>query len=285
MSTKDRSPRAKRSAGDWFVYMLRCRDGSLYTGITTDVSRRCTQHNAGTASKYTRSRLPARLVYEEAHRDQSSALKREAAIKAMPRREKLSLIRKRRKPLKRVSGMIIRISQAIRAKIKAGPLEVLPLNEIPLADWSAQVFVVRRKQYVLLSNTKTLLSTVMRGDALTNESVFVDRALSSIRALIEAEGQMVVYERGIAPGTTSVRFAKSLDRRVTGSMNELVQHATAWLEEDKPSLGEVVDRLNDVLLSMLAPSKSSPYGTPRDAFKMLGKRPEGGESEQKRTGN
>jgi predicted GIY-YIG superfamily endonuclease len=80
----------------WFVYILRCRDGSLYTGITKDVIRRCQQHNAGTASKYTRSRLPVRLAHQEVHTDQTSALKRELAIKAMTRRGKLALIRQRK---------------------------------------------------------------------------------------------------------------------------------------------------------------------------------------------
>jgi predicted GIY-YIG superfamily endonuclease len=77
----------------WFVYILRCADGSLYTGITEDVKRRCEQHNNGTASRYTRSRLPTKLVWQEAHPSCSSALKREAAIKAMTRREKVALIR------------------------------------------------------------------------------------------------------------------------------------------------------------------------------------------------
>ena len=251
------------------MYILRCRDGSLYTGITTDVSRRSKQHNAGTASKYTRSRLPVRVVYEEAHGDQSLALKREAAIKAMTRREKLSLLRKQQKPLKRVDAMIFRISQAIQAKIKAGPLHALPLNELPLADWSAQVFVVARKQYVLLSNTKTLFSTVMRDEGIKDESTFVERALRGIRTLLEAEGQMNAYERSIAPATSTVRFAKSLDRRVTGSMNELVHHATACLEEGELSKCDAELGLNDVLLSMLARSKSIGYGTPREALNEL----------------
>jgi predicted GIY-YIG superfamily endonuclease len=81
-------------AGDtWIVYMLRCADGSLYTGITMDVNRRCRQHNAGTASRYTRSRRPTCLVYQEAQPSRSLALKREAAIKALSRREKMGLIR------------------------------------------------------------------------------------------------------------------------------------------------------------------------------------------------
>jgi predicted GIY-YIG superfamily endonuclease len=83
---------AKRSTGTWFVYILRCADGTLYTGITTDLARRTEQHNAGTASRYTRSRCPVKLVYQEPQRSQSLALKREAAIKRLTRRQKLALI-------------------------------------------------------------------------------------------------------------------------------------------------------------------------------------------------
>ena len=89
----DAERKADSSAGTWFVYILRCADDSLYTGITTDVSRRCEQHNAGTASRYTRSRLPVSVAYQETQATQGLALKREAAIKAMSRREKESLVR------------------------------------------------------------------------------------------------------------------------------------------------------------------------------------------------
>ena len=77
----------------WYVYVLRCADGSLYTGATTDLGRRHARHEAGTASRYTRTRRPTRLVYWEAHPDRGAALRREAAIKALPRSEKLALIR------------------------------------------------------------------------------------------------------------------------------------------------------------------------------------------------
>ena len=97
MPTKDRKPRPKPLGDPWIVYILRCADGSLYTGISKDVKRRCQQHNAGTASRYTRSRRPTKLVWHEAQPSQSSALKREAAIKAMTRKEKLAMIRLRKK--------------------------------------------------------------------------------------------------------------------------------------------------------------------------------------------
>jgi UV DNA damage endonuclease len=82
-----------RELRTWFVYLLRCADGSLYTGITNDVPRRFKQHNAGTASRYTRSRLPVVLVYQEAQASRSHALKRELAIKGLSRQEKESMIR------------------------------------------------------------------------------------------------------------------------------------------------------------------------------------------------
>lgn len=76
----------------WFVYMLRCADGSLYTGVTNDLARRFGQHNRGVASRYTRSRLPAVLVYQEAQASRRLALQRELAIKGLSRVQKESLI-------------------------------------------------------------------------------------------------------------------------------------------------------------------------------------------------
>ena len=82
----------KQLAEQWIVYILRCADGSLYTGITNDLERRVEQHNAGTASRYTRSRLPVALEYQEEQPNQSMALKRELAIKALSRKAKEALI-------------------------------------------------------------------------------------------------------------------------------------------------------------------------------------------------
>ena len=76
----------------WFVYILRCGDGSLYTGYTDDVARRLAVHQSGKGAKYTRSRLPVTLSYQEELPDKSAALRREAAIKKLTRGEKLRLI-------------------------------------------------------------------------------------------------------------------------------------------------------------------------------------------------
>ena len=76
----------------YYVYMLRCGDGSLYTGSTGDVSRRVKVHQSGKGAKYTRSHLPVEVVYREALPDRSAALRREYAIKRLSRAEKLDLI-------------------------------------------------------------------------------------------------------------------------------------------------------------------------------------------------
>ncbi|MGH7547176.1 MAG: GIY-YIG nuclease family protein [Gemmatimonadales bacterium] len=76
--------------------MLRCGDGSLYTGITNDLPKRLVRHRAGTASAYTRSRLPVRLVYQDPQPTRSAALKREAALRRLPRMSKLALVRRAR---------------------------------------------------------------------------------------------------------------------------------------------------------------------------------------------
>ena len=72
----------------WYLYILRCGDGSLYTGITTDVEGRLSQHRSGKGAKYTRGRGPLEVVYTEECEDHSAALKRELAVKALPREEK-----------------------------------------------------------------------------------------------------------------------------------------------------------------------------------------------------
>lgn len=76
---------------EWIVYILRCNDDTLYTGITNDLQARVLMHNTGKGAKYTRGRGPVTLVYQEKCESHSHALRREYEIKQMSRREKLSL--------------------------------------------------------------------------------------------------------------------------------------------------------------------------------------------------
>ena len=76
----------------YFAYIIRCADGTLYTGYTDDIVRREAVHNSGRGAKYTRSRLPVKMVYHESFATRSEAMKRECAIKRLSREQKLKLI-------------------------------------------------------------------------------------------------------------------------------------------------------------------------------------------------
>jgi hypothetical protein len=163
--------------------------------------------------------------------------------------------------------MIFRLSQKLNNKIKVGTLAALPLHDNPLADWSAHLFVADRAQYILLSNTQSLYSTVMFGKGITNDSAFIERALSNIREFMEEDGAKAAYERFIAPASASVRFAKALNPSVTGSMNDMTKHAAYWLASDVSPF-EIGTRLKEIPMSALK-NGGSAYGFPRDVFKAL----------------
>jgi hypothetical protein len=164
--------------------------------------------------------------------------------------------------------MIFRLSQKLNTKIKGGPLPALPLDDNPLADWSANLFLADRTQYILLSNTKSLISTVMFGKGISNDSDFLVRALSSIREFMEDEGQGAAFERFIAPASATVRFAKALNRSVTGSMNDMTKHAAYWLTAGDVAPSEIGSRLKEIPMSALKHDRST-HGFPRDAFEEM----------------
>lgn len=92
LEQKTAKGRGRKKAQPWFVYILECADGTLYTGITNDLQRRFDEHNTGRGARYTRSRTPVELRYTEQCRDRSAALIREARIKALGRPAKEKLI-------------------------------------------------------------------------------------------------------------------------------------------------------------------------------------------------
>jgi hypothetical protein len=165
--------------------------------------------------------------------------------------------------------VILRLSQNVSAKIKAGKLSELPLDENPYADGSCNLFTTDRTQYIIVSNTKSLLSAVMYGRGITDVSHFVKRVLITIQEFTDEDGLPSVYQQFIAPTSGTVAFAKALNRSVTGSMNDLIKFAKHWLVEEEISLYDLRIRLNDTLLSALATDRSPRYGRPSEAFRML----------------
>ena len=165
--------------------------------------------------------------------------------------------------------MIIRLSQKLCTKIKAGTLPVRPMNENLWADWSAHLFEVKRTQYILLSNTSSFYSTVFKGEGLTDERKFINRSLNMLQAFMRVDEQQRAYELGIAPASGKVQFSKAISRVVTGSMNQLVTEATMTLATKTLSPFEVGFGLNETLLSSLGRGQKMEYGQPKEAFQQL----------------
>ena len=101
--------------------------------------------------------------------------------------------------------MIFRLSQKLATKFGKNNLPSLPLDENSYVDWSAHLFVADRTQYIILTNTKSLYSAVMYGKGVTDEGVFIDRALSCIREVLDDDGHSFIYQRFIAPASGNVR--------------------------------------------------------------------------------
>jgi hypothetical protein len=110
---------------------------------------------------------------------------------------------------------------------------------------------------------------VLYGKGISNDCVFIERMLSSLREFMADDGQSFIYQKFVAPSSATVSFAKALNHSVTGSMNDLIGHATAWLEYGDIAPHDIGFRLNYILLSAIAVSKSGKYGKPNEAFKRL----------------
>ena len=165
--------------------------------------------------------------------------------------------------------MILRFSQKLGTRLKAGTLKPLPMDDAPVADWTSHLFFFERTPYMLVSNTKTLYSTVLFATGITNDSVFIVRAMNHLREFMEADGMAFAYDRFIMPRTGLIRFASAFSRSVTGSMNELIGYAKVFLADEETSPFDLGFRLNDTLLSAAVSGEDRDYGKPRDAFRAL----------------
>jgi len=162
--------------------------------------------------------------------------------------------------------MILRLSEKLNSKIKAGKLKEMPLEENPYADWTAHLFVVDRTQYIILSNTESLYSCVMYGKGISGDGKFIERSINTIHEFMDDDGLSDIHQNFITPSTARVAFAKALNRKVTGSLNQLVMSTTTILKSEEIAPHQVGFHLNDLLLSAIASNEDRGYGKPREAF-------------------
>ncbi len=164
--------------------------------------------------------------------------------------------------------MIIRLSQKLCTKVKAGKLFELPLNEDPILDWSTQSFAVGRTQFILISNAKSLYSCVIPSKGVTSTKHLVSQFNQSVPHQLNKDGLGKAVSKLMAINLEEVQFAKSLNRSVIGSMNELIVMATTVMSIRELTLPELNDDLNDTLLTILG-TKKGDYGRPKEAMAML----------------
>ena len=157
--------------------------------------------------------------------------------------------------------MLFRLSTKLARKIHVVPEASLPLDTNPFADWSAHLFTADRTQYVLIANTSSLYAMVMYGRGISNDSAFIQRAVSLIGDVMRDDDLRFIFERLIVPFTASVSFSKALNRAVTGSMNELVYQAKGFLIEDGLSPYDTSFRLHKIPMGHLK------YDYPLQAFR------------------
>jgi len=165
--------------------------------------------------------------------------------------------------------MILRFTQKLGSRMKIGKLEPMPMDESPVTDWTGHVFYFDRVPYIIVSNTATLYSTVLFAKGLTGLSVFLTTLLPNLRGFMQADGLAHAFDRLIQPQTGAIGLATTLNRSVTGSINELVAGAKAMLAQEELSPYELAVRLNDTLLSAIRRNDVQRYGIPRDAFRAL----------------
>jgi hypothetical protein len=161
--------------------------------------------------------------------------------------------------------MIFRLTLKLSKKIGIAPLPAVPFdkNRNPLIDWSAHLFTAQRIQYIILTNTVSLYSMVMYGRGITNDKRFIQGVLSYMREFMTIDGNKFIFEKYIEPQDKDIFFSKIVDRRVMGSMNDLVFQAKVHLNMGKLSPSDVSFRLNEAPMSYLN------YSRPKDELQKL----------------
>jgi len=159
--------------------------------------------------------------------------------------------------------MIFRLTQKLAKKIKLPPLQFLLPAQNPFIDWTANLFTAQRAQYIIVTNTASLYSLIMYGRGITNDNELIRRTLSFMREFMTDDGCEFLYRRLIAPHTAGVSFSKASNRRVIGSMNELIYESRLYLVERRLSPFETSSRINETPMSYLD------YNIPKEAFRLL----------------
>ena len=163
--------------------------------------------------------------------------------------------------------MIFRPTGKLAQKLHVLPAEVLPLHKCPYADWSACVLTANRRQYVLLTNTASLFSTVIPGAGIANSSTFHARAMEAIGDQLKQAGHDEIWLQTQKEHGAETHFSKTLNASLTGSVNMLVRYCQSYAEKGHVPPSEMGRRLNTI------PMRALDSESPEQAFAALAEAP------------
>jgi hypothetical protein len=156
--------------------------------------------------------------------------------------------------------MIVRLTAKLGKKIGFMPTQTLVPDENPFADWVGNLFTARRAQYIIVSNSASLYSIILHGRGITDDSEFIERAKEAMDQFMREDGLEFIFRRLVVPHLGSFQYSKAGDRRVLGSMNDLIYYAKVLLIERQMSPFETALLINETPLSYLQ------YNHPRNCF-------------------
>jgi hypothetical protein len=159
--------------------------------------------------------------------------------------------------------MIFRVTSRLATKLGVEPVPPLPLSKSFLHDWTAHFFMAGRLQYIILTNTATLYSAVILGRGNTGVSSFIKNALAGIGESLQLDGLDSLFRPLMAEPLENRTFCRASDRRVLGSVNDLIFGAKVYIIEARLPLPEVSRRLNRTPMKLLK------YGVPYDEMSRL----------------
>lgn len=163
--------------------------------------------------------------------------------------------------------LVFRVTQKLATKLKIAIPQTLPRADEPLADWTANLFVADRRQYILIANTATLYAAIFPGSGIKTPVAFINAAMAAIIAQMERDGFRAIVNERLIPVATEVVFSKTGDRSVMGSLNDLVHCARAHIEYGRDSVETTSAKLGKTPLGAL----DDVY--PRKAIAKLGEQP------------
>jgi hypothetical protein len=159
--------------------------------------------------------------------------------------------------------MIFRLSQNLAKKIKVSPAVGAEPSPNPYIDWTGHLFSAGRAQYVMLTNTASLLSLIFHGRGVTDDNLFVMHTLQHMKEYLSEDPFTFFFPRVIEPYANRVLFSRSVDKRVIGSMNDLIANARDHLAGSGLSPFKAAQMINGTPMSLLG------FDTPERAFLRL----------------